>query len=251
MTRPHLPAISPALGKATAAMLVAALCAFATPASAQSQDKIATMSLTGTGEVTATPDMAVVTSGVVSQAKTAREALTANTDAMTGLIAEIKSAGIEARDIQTNGFSISPRYAERRDSNGNWLEDRKIVGYQVNNGVVVRVRDLSRLGALLDAMVTKGANNIGGINFIVSDADKRRDEARTAAVADVKRKAELYAKAAGVRLGRILSIDEGNVSRPQPVMMMRAMKEDAAAVPVEAGEETLSVNVTITWQLEQ
>ncbi|PTW53222.1 hypothetical protein C8N35_11738 [Breoghania corrubedonensis] len=249
--------MTPSLRSTTAAMLVAALCTVTAtifaqgPALAQENDKVATMTLTGTGDVTATPDMAVVTSGVVSQAKTAREALTANTDAMTGLIGEIKSAGIEARDIQTNGFSISPRYAERRDGNGNWQEDRKIVGYQVNNGVSVRVRDLSKLGALLDAMVTKGANNVGGIHFIVSNADERRDEARTAAVTDVKRKAELYAKAAGVKLGRILSISEGDTYRPQPMMMVRSMKAEDASVPMEAGEETLSVNVTITWQLEQ
>ncbi len=209
------------------------------------------MSLTGTGEVTAAPDMAMITSGVVSQEKTAREALTANTKAMPPLIDEVKAAGIEPRDIQTSGFSISPRYADRRDSGGSWVKDRKIVGYQVNNGVSIHVRDLGKLGALLDAMVSDGANKIGGIHFIVSDADKRRDEAHAAAVADVKRKTEIYAKAAGVRLGRILSISEDSVSCSQPMLMRSSMKAEAAPVPVEAGEKTLRVQVTITWQLEQ
>lgn len=236
----------------TAAMVFAAFCALATPALAQDDDTIATISLTGSGNVTAAPDIAVVTSGVVSQAKTAREALDANTSAMTSLIEEIKSSGIEGRDVQTSGFSISPRYAQMRNNSGNWQEDRKIVGYEVNNGVSVRVRDLSNLGTLLDAMVTKGANQINGINFIVSDADERRDEARSAAVADARRKAELYAKAAGVRLGRVISIRENGISRPQPMMLERSkFAADAAPVPIEAGEETLRVQVSVTWQLDQ
>lgn len=228
-----------------------AFIATSVPAMAQENaEKIATMSLTGSGEVSAAPDMAMVTSGVISQADSARAALTDNTKAMSALIEAIKSAGIEARDIQTNGFSVSPRYAQNRGDDNRW-EDRKIIGYQVNNGVSVRVRDLSKLGALLDAMVTKGANNIGGISFLVSDADARRDDARKAAVADVKRKAELYAEAAGVRLGRIMSISENGMGRPpQPVFAMRAKAMDEA-VPVEAGEETLSVDVTITWELDQ
>ncbi|WP_319775462.1 SIMPL domain-containing protein [Breoghania sp.] len=236
-----------------ATLMLASLVAFANPAWASDEQKTATMSLNGYGEVTATPDMAMVTSGVVSQADTARDALTANTKAMTALIDQIKKAGIEARDIQTSGFSISPRYAQKRlPKDGSWQEERKIVGYQVNNGVSVRVRDLKGLGALLDAMVSEGANRIGGINFIVSDANKRLDEARTAAVEDVQGKAKLYAEAAGVKLGRILSISENSYGmRPQPMLMNRAkVMAEGAPVPVEAGEETLRSEVTITWELK-
>ncbi len=246
--------MSPSFRPLAATLMLASLVAFAHPAWASDEDKTATMKLSGYGEVTATPDMAMVTSGVVSQADTARDALTANTKAMTALIDQIKKAGIEPRDIQTSGFSISPRYAQKRIPNGrDWEEERKIIGYQVNNGVTVRVRDLKGLGALLDAMVSEGANRIGGINFIVSDANKRLDEARVAAVEDVRAKAELYAKAAGVKLGRILSISENSGGmRPQPMLMTRSkMMAEAAPVPVEAGEETLSSEVTITWELEQ
>lgn len=210
----------------------------------------ATISLTGSGQVSAAPDMAMVTSGVISQADSARDALTANTRSMSSLIAAIKSAGIEARDIQTAGFSVSPRYAQQKVRENQW-ESPKIVGYQVNNGVSVRVRDLSKLGRLLDAMVSEGANNINGISFLVSDADTRRDEARTAAVADVRRKAELYAEAAGVGLGKILSITENSHGRPPQPMMMEARKAMDVSVPIETGEETIGVEVNITWEIDQ
>lgn len=229
-----------------------ALTATAMPARADTP-RVATMDMVGTGTVTATPDMAIVTSGVVSDAETAGQALTANTEAMTAVIARIKDSGIEGRDIQTSGFSVQPRY--RQVKNGSYDEYRtEIVGYRVSNNVSVRVRDLARLGTLLDAMVRDGANEIGGVNFIVSDADKLKDTARKEAVADAVRKARIYAEAAGIKLGRVLSITEQDYS-PRPVMMMAraemAKMDGAAPAPIEAGEASLDVRVNITWELQQ
>jgi hypothetical protein len=206
----------------------------------------------GQASVSAAPDMAMVQSGVVSDAATAGEAMTANTAAMSAVVARIKDAGIEGRDIQTSGFSVSPRYRRLKDGDDGDFRS-EIVGYRVSNNVSVRVRDLANLGALLDAMVRDGANQIGGISFIVSDAETLKDKARKAAMADAVRKAELYAEAAGVKLGRVLSINEQDFGGPRPQMMMaRAdMAMEGAPAPIEAGETSLQVRVNVTWELDQ
>jgi hypothetical protein len=205
------------------------------------------LSLTGTGEVFAKPDMAVVASGVITEAKTAREALDANNEAIAAVIAAIKQAGIEAKDIQTSGFGVQPRYHYPKKSDD--ADAPKIVGYTVRNAVSVKVRDLAMLGGVLDKAVTVGANSISGIDFIVSDADTRLDEARAIAMKDALRKAQIYAEAAGVTLTRILSINEAGGYRPVPrkTMMMRA--EAVSDLPVEAGEQALSVEVNVTWEI--
>lgn len=250
----HLPIIVRA-SLVAAALASAAILAI--PARAQSggpaEPPRATLTLTGSGEVSVPPDQAIVTSGVITEAPTAREALDANNAAIAEVIAAMKAAGIEAKDIQTSGFSVHPRYTNPRRGGDGAHEAPRIVGYTVNNMVTVRVRDLGALGAVLDQAVSVGANRIGGIDFVVSDADKRLDEARAAAMRDALRKAEIYAGAAGVTLARIQSISEsGGYIPPRPradMMMMRA--EPAAAVPVEAGEQTLSVQVHVTWELGQ
>ncbi|MEJ8472597.1 SIMPL domain-containing protein [Roseibium algae] len=237
----------------TAALLLAALMVAAplttAPAHAQNQQEPATITISGQGKISLAPDMGVVTTRVVTPAKTAPEALSMNTEAMNKVIADIKAAGIEARDIQTNGFSIFPRYADRRNEPDQPL---KIIGYQVSNGVTVNIRDLSKLGSVLDTVVRSGANEINGINFQVSNADKMLDTARKAAVANAKAKAELYAEAAGVKLGRILSISEAGTAAPRPyAMRAEKMMMNSAPVPIQAGEETLSSNITIVWELVQ
>ena len=152
----------------------------------------ATISISGRGEVTAAPDTAFITSGVTTQGATAREALDANNTAMNELLDTLKAAGIEARDIQTSGFSVNPNYVytDVRDANGYTLPP-KISGYQVLNTVTVRVRDLPGLGAVLDKAVMVGANTINGISFSVADPSALYDEARKAAFADARKKAEL------------------------------------------------------------
>lgn len=211
-------------------------------------EKPATIQVTGTGRITAVADMAMVTSGVVSEARTASDALSANSQAMNSVIDAIRRAGIASKDIQTSGFSVSPLYANRPNRQDE-LERPEIVGYRVNNGLTIRVRNLTILGTLLDAMVTNGANSIGGISFVVSGADEKLDAARTLAMADAKRKADLYAAAAGATVGRVRTIAESGGYQPVPrVMAMKAMAE-AMPAPVEIGEETLSVTVDVLWEL--
>ena len=217
------------------------------------EPRVATIDISGDGSVTAAPDMAMVSSGVVSDADTAAEAMTANSTAMAEVVARIKEAGIEARDIQTSGFNVSPRYARVKSSDPQEYR-QELVGYPVSNSVNVRVRDLSKLGGLLDVMVRDGANQIGGVNFIVSEAGKLKDEARKEAMADAMRKAKLYAEAAGVELGRVLSINEQDHG-PRPVMMMARAEfkgaDAAAPAPIEAGESELSIRVNVSWELKQ
>jgi uncharacterized protein len=229
----------------SALALTAALCA--TPALAGQ------VSISGTGEVAAAPDMAFVNSGVTSQGATAAEALAANTAAMNELIATLKAAGIEARDIQTSGFSVSPNYvySDARDANGYQLPP-KVSGYQVYNTVNVRVRDLATLGAVLDKAVTVGANTINGVSFSVADPAPLFDQARKLAFANAKQKAELYAEVAGEKLGDIESISESqSYNQPQP-QMMRAVADSAASapVPIESGELSFSIDVQVAWDLE-
>jgi uncharacterized protein len=213
-----------------------------------------TISIDGTGEVRAAPDMATITSGVTTQGATAREALDANTAAMTTLVDALKEAGIEPRDIQTSGFSVNPDYvySDERDANG-YTRPPKINGYQVMNTVTVAVRDLATLGTILDESVTVGANTINGVSFSVADPSELFNEARRAAFADAREKAELYAAAADSSLDELVSISESqSFNLPQP-MPMYAMRADAAAapVPVEAGELSFSINVTVQWELDE
>lgn len=223
----------------------------ATPVFAQETTPVnGTISISGIGEVTAAPDTAFVNSGVTSQGATAREALDANTKAMSELIETLKAAGIEARDIQTSGFSVNPNYvySDARDANGYQLPP-KITGYQVYNNVNVRVRELAKLGSILDKAVTVGANTINGVSFSVADPSKLYDEARKAAFADAKAKAGLYAEVAGEELGGIRNINETQgMSTPMPQMMKASADAlSAAAVPIEGGELSYQINVQVTW----
>jgi uncharacterized protein YggE len=223
------------------ALLAAALPAYA-----------GTIAIEGRGEVRAAPDMATINSGVTSQGATAREALDANTAAMSELIAALKQAGIEARDIQTSGFSVNPNYvySDERDANGYSLPPR-INGYQVSNSVTVVVRDLDDLGAILDQSVTVGANTVNGVSFSVADPSELLDEARKAAFANARDKAELYAGVAGATLGDLQSISEQqSFDSPQPYpMYARAEMSAAAPVPVEAGEMSFAITVNVSWDL--
>lgn len=212
-----------------------------------------TIAIEGRGEVTAAPDMATINSGVTTQGATAREALDANTAAMAELIAALKEAGIEARDIQTSGFSVNPNYVytDERDANGYTLPP-KINGYQVSNMVTVAVRKLETLGSILDKSVTVGANTVNGVSFSVADPSELYNKARRAAFADARAKAELYATVAGSALEDIVSISETqgfNDPQPYPMFAKAEMAADAA-VPVEAGELSFAINVNVQWELD-
>lgn len=232
---------------AAATLMPAAALAQDAPAGARARGPARVLTVTGSGEVSATPDVAVISSGVETQAETARGALDANSRAVAALIDAARKAGVETRDIATSGFSVQPVYAERRQPKGEPVQ--AIVGYQVMNRVTVTLRDVAKVGPLLDQLVTVGSNRIDGITFLVSDANTRRDAARTAAVADARRKAETLADAAGVTLGKVLTIEEGN-GAPSPRPMMRMMAAEAmGAVPVEAGSAALDASVELRFEI--
>jgi len=214
------------------------------PAMAQDSDKTqsATITMNATGEVTAVPDMALISTGVVSEAERARDALDANTAAMVAIIRGLREAGVQGRDIQTTDFSVQPRYNRDRDSG-----ETRIDGYRVVNSVRIRVRDIEKLGDVLDVAVDDGSNQISNIRFDVSNGEEVRDEARRRAVDAATQKARIYAEAAGVELGRVMRIaEQGGGQQPQPRMMRTAVAE---SVPIEAGETTISVGVSMSWEL--
>lgn len=212
-----------------------------------------TIAIDGRGEVVAAPDMATVNSGVTTQGATAREALDANTTAMNELLAALKEAGIGPRDIQTSGFSVNPNYvySDERDAQGYTLPPI-INGYQVANSVTVIVRDLDALGSILDTSVTVGANTVNGVTFSVADPSALLNDARKAAFADARAKAELYATAAGTKLEDIVSISESaGYDSPAPYpMYARADMAASAPVPVAGGELTFSITVNVQWDLD-
>jgi len=224
-----------------AALLIAALPA--APALAQS-DFPPAISVTGEASISVPPDLASVDAGVASDAKTAREASDANNTAMAKVLAALKSANIDAKDIQTSRLSLQPQYAPNRTG------PSAITGYRASNRVTVKIRDVTKVAGVIDTLVGAGANDIGNISFEVSQASKLLDDAREKAVADARRKAEIYAKAAGVTLGAPLSITEGGV--PAPVFRAKmAVPMAAAPTPIAQGEETLSVSVSVTWAIKQ
>ncbi len=204
--------------------------------------------VSGEGEASAAPDLAVLSLSVMREAKTARAALDANNDAMAAVIAAMKSSGIEERDLQTAGLQINPRYNYTNKPDGS--QEAELVAYQVTNTLTVRIRNLDKTGELLDKAVSLGVNQGGGISFSNEDPSKTLDEARKKAVADAVSKAKTLAEAAGVGVGRVLEIVDQNMT-PMP-MPMSAKSFDAAraAVPVEAGENSYKVQVNVTFELK-
>ncbi|MEH7902843.1 SIMPL domain-containing protein [Rhizobium laguerreae] len=233
--------------------LLALPLAAAAPAFAQeAKPREPVISVTGDGESSVAPDMAVVNLAVVKQAKTAREALDENNKAMNDVLAALKSGGIAERDLQTSGFSIQPQYNYPQPVDGQ-QQQPQLIGYQTINSVTVRLRDLAKLGEVIDQSVTLGINQGGEIQFTNDKPDAAIEEARKAAVADAVKRAKTLSEAAGVKLGRILEINE-NVPRamPQPVYRATMMKEaSGAAVPVQGGENNYNVSVTVTFAIEQ
>jgi uncharacterized protein YggE len=210
----------------------------ATPALAAD---LRTISMTGHGEVRSTPDMAQVTAGVITSATTAAQALTANTARMKTVFAALQKLGIAEKNIQTVNFSVSPQYATGNN------EAPRLTGYQVNNDVSVRLEDVTRLGAALDALVGAGANQTNGISFDIREPAPLLEKARAGAVADARLRAETYARAAGVTLGPIQSISEGGGDvRP---LRMAPMAFAAKSVPVAAGEQSVTADVSVVWEI--
>lgn len=231
--------------KCTRTLATVAFAALASPAptSAQPAPPPRTITVTATGEVRATPDVAHVSAGVVTEAQAAQEALAANTKLMSKVIAAIKASGVQASDIQTSNLDVSPRYSSPRDGG-----EAKLTGYSVRNQVRFTYRTLTTLGDALDKIVAAGANQMHGISFDVTNPDALLDDARKAAIAKATARAELYAKAANATLGDVLTIDETPQASHGPYPRQRGMM--ASAVPIESGTETLGVNVTVTFALK-
>lgn len=214
-------------------------------ASASDDDVKRTIRVTGEGKSSATPDMATIHAGVVTQAPLATDAMEQNNEVVERLMAELKTKGVADKDIQTSRFNVQPEY--ERDPRGG--RKPNIVGYQVTNQLRVRVRDLPKLGKLLDALIHAGSNQVSGISFGVDDANTVMNKARTKAVADARARAELYAKAADVTVGKVLSISEHQVTSPQPVFYGRSMEARATSVPIATGEQDFIATINVTFQL--
>ena len=207
-------------------------------ASAQAAER--TVTVTGEATVGVAPDTAVIRIGVSSQEKTAREAGEANARQMTSVLAAIKASGIAERDIQTSRLSLQPQYDPNKGGTA------RLTGFQATNQVTVRIRDIDSLPTVLDRAIGAGANEMSGIEFVVSEQSKLLDQARDDAIADARRKAELYARAAGAKVGQVVSINEEGPASPQP-RPMQAVR--AGAVPVAPGEQTLRAIVSVSYQL--
>jgi uncharacterized protein YggE len=203
------------------------------------------LTVNGTGEAKAVPDRAQLSTGVVTQGRNAAAALAANARAMTAMLAALKSAGVPDKSIQTTSVSVAPQYSDAKPG-----APPRVTGYEVTDTVSVIVDGLDKLGATIDALVAAGSNQIDGPNFSIADPKPLLAQARADAVKDATASAEVYAKAAGVTLGPILSIGEG--ASYTPVLPMgRAMAFNAkqAPTPVAAGEQSVSAGVTITWEI--
>jgi uncharacterized protein YggE len=217
------------------------------PAAADPASQPRLLSVSGTGEARGVPDRAMLSTGVVTQGRTAAAALAANARAMTAVFDTLKRAGIAGKDIQTSSFSVSPQYAaDKPGASG----PQHVVGYEVTNTVSVTVDGMDKLGPTIDALVAAGSNQIDGPDFTIADPKPLLAKAREDAVKDAMARAETLAHAAGVTLGPIVSISEGSASAPEPMRPrgMLAMAK-SAPTPVAAGEESLSVEVSVTWEI--
>lgn len=205
------------------------------------------LSVSATAEASRTPDIATLSTGVVTQAADANAAMRDNAVQMDRMLAALRAAGIAPRDIQTSGINLNPQYRYTEN------QPPAIVGYQASNTVNVKVRELARLGKVLDALVAQGANQINGPSFGIDQPEAALEEARLAAVKKAQAQAQTYARALGLQVKRIVSISEGGASLPRPVPMMRAMAADAGfkETAVAPGESTVSVSVEMVFELGQ
>lgn len=198
----------------------------------------------GEGSVSVPPDYADIGSGVTIKAKTAKEATDANSKAMAAIAAALLQAGIEQKDIQTARFSVQPVYAPPQPG-----AEQKLTGFSVTNQIGVTVRQIAKVGEILDRLIAAGATDVGDVEFLHTDVSKALDRAREAAVADARRKAELYARAAGLSLAGVAWITEGSgYTPPMPMGAMRA-SGGMAAVPIAAGEDKLQVRITVGFDI--
>jgi uncharacterized protein YggE len=228
-------------GLAAAILALAALSQAGAAMAADDGKLQRTVSVSATGTVVAEPDIAYISTGVVTEADAAKDAIGRNSTIMAKVIDGLKGAGLTSRDIQTSTLNVEPRYTQARDG-----RPPTINGYRVVNQVRLTVRDIKRLGEVLDQAIALGANQVSGISFDVGSAETLKDEARKQAMANAKRRAELYATAAGAQLGDVIRISEDVQETVRPMAGRVAM---AAGAPIEAGTRVLTVEVHVTYAL--
>lgn len=204
------------------------------------------LDISATGKTTRVPDIATIRAGVVTQSATAAAALAENAQRMTRVQAALKAAGVADRDVQTSNINLQPQYRYAQN------EAPVITGYQASNTVSVRFRDIAKSGRILDALVKEGANQIDGPSLSIDQPDAATDEARLDAMRQARARAELYAKAAGLRVDRIVSISEsGGYAPPPPMpMMMARSMADGAESKIAAGEQSVELTVSVRFLLK-
>lgn len=231
-------------------LAAAALCV---PAAAPAQTVAQVQPITGTrldisatGEVSRVPDVAIISTGVVTRAATATAAIQQNAQRMERVRAALKRAGIQDRDIQTSSISLNPEYNYQQN------QPPKLTGYQASNQLSVRFRDIGETGKILDALVSEGANQINGPSLTIDKPEAALDEARVKAIANGRARADLYARALGMRVVRLLSVSEsGGYAVPPPMpMAVMAMERDSASTKIDAGEQKLQVSVSLSFELQ-
>ena len=206
-----------------------------------------TIAISGQGKITSIPDIASVEVGLLTEKKDVKSAQKENTEKMNRLIANLKSLGVESKDIQTSYYNIYPQY--------DWPDGKQVLrGYQVNQGVSVKIRNLEKIGDVLAAAGENSANQVSGLSFNIDDPETLRQEARVKALENAKEKAEALAEVAGVKLGKIVSFSEYSES---PVPMYKSMDAygiggggEAAAPTVESGSMDVIVNVTVNYEIK-
>jgi uncharacterized protein YggE len=200
----------------------------------------------GEASASAPPDYARIRGGVTTTAKTVKEATDANSKLMAAVTGALLDSGVAQNDIQTSEFSIEPVYTSKPPS-----DESKLSGYRVSNQVNVKIHQLAKVGEILDRLAAAGATDVGDVQFLLSDPSKVLDQAREAAVADARRKAELYARASGLNLGRVVWITESPEFAPAFAVEGRLKSAPKPAVPIQAGENTFHASVTVGFDIAQ
>ncbi|MES2729825.1 MAG: SIMPL domain-containing protein [Pseudomonadota bacterium] len=230
--------------------LLVAMPACAQDQSAQCKNSDGTeLTISASSDVKAAPDVAMITAGILSVAPNVAAAMKENTTQMNAMFAAVKEAGIAEKDMQTNGFSIQPQYMYAEN------QAPRITGYQVSNNLTIKIRDMTKIGTMLDTLATRGANQVSGPDFTIDNPDALMDKARAEAVAKARSRAEIYAQAADLKIKRITAISEQMMAPPMPVykaarMEMAADAMGAGPAPIAAGEVGMSVTVNVGFELE-
>jgi Uncharacterized conserved protein len=232
------------------ALALLAMLALSAPAAAQVQPAplsadATLLSVSAQAEASRAPDIATVSAGVVTQAADGNAAMRQNAELMNKVLAAIRAAGVADKDVQTSGIHLSPQYHYQEN------QPPRISGYQASNTVSVKLRDVARMGQVLDALAASGANQIHGPSFGLDDPEPLYDQARLQALEQARARAQTYARALGMKVRRVVSISEGGggIHPPMPVVMARAADAAYESTPVAAGETSVSVSLDVVFEL--